>query len=106
MNQNMSRAERLNDLLRTNPNQPASSEFSTSELEAARALGPHSATQKPLVAVTLGEAARWIVRAGKVDVAQRIDVTDSIALKRGLASVALYVGLMQGAPGQVNRQVS
>jgi hypothetical protein len=59
-----------------------------------------------LKALTLQEAAGWIAQAGKVDVAQRIDVTDSIALKRGLASIALYVGLMQGAPGQADRQLS
>ena len=93
MKQDMSRAERLKQLLRNNPTQLASTEFSTTELEAARAFGPNGAARKPLPQVTLAEAAGWIARAGQVDTEQRIDVTDSIALKRGLATVALYVGL-------------
>ncbi|RYF10027.1 MAG: hypothetical protein EOO40_05865 [Deltaproteobacteria bacterium] len=103
MKQNMSRAERLGQLLRKNPDQLATTEFSTHELEAARAFGARDAAGQPLVQVTLKEAASWIAQAGQVDMAQSINVTDSIALKRGLATVALYVGLTEGAPQHSSR---
>jgi hypothetical protein len=93
MKQDLSRADRLGQLLRHDPQQPAMTEFSPVELEAARAFCRGMAPRKPLKQVTLQEAASWVAQAGQVDVAQRIDVTDSIALKRGLATVALYVAL-------------
>ena len=93
MNQDMSRAERLSQMLRNNPQQPASAVFSAMELEAARVLARRGYAGPVPPQVTLQEATRWIAQAGRVELAQSIDVTDSIALKRGLATVALYVAL-------------